>query len=36
VFAHVFDEDMEIVDRVQEGDVMRSIDAVPCPPPPRR
>ena len=36
VFANVFDEDMEIVDRVQEGDVMRSIDAIPCPVPPRR
>jgi len=36
VFAHVFDEDMEVVDRVQEGDVMRSIDSIPCPVPPRR
>jgi cyclophilin family peptidyl-prolyl cis-trans isomerase len=36
VFANVFDEDMEVVDRVQEGDVMRSIDAIPCPAVPRR
>jgi peptidyl-prolyl cis-trans isomerase B (cyclophilin B) len=36
VFAHVFGDDMEVVDRIQEGDVMRSIDSVPCGEPPRR
>jgi cyclophilin family peptidyl-prolyl cis-trans isomerase len=36
VFAHVFDDDMETVDRVQEGDVMRSIDSIPCGEPVRR
>ena len=36
VFAHVFAGDMDVVDRIQEGDVMRSIDSVPCGEPPRR
>jgi cyclophilin family peptidyl-prolyl cis-trans isomerase len=36
VFAHVFPDDMDAVDRIQEGDVMRSIDSVPCGDSPRR
>jgi len=30
IFARVFADDMDAVDRIQEGDVMRSIDAVTC------
>jgi cyclophilin family peptidyl-prolyl cis-trans isomerase len=30
IFAQVFADDMEAVDRIQEGDVMRSIETVPC------
>jgi len=30
VFATVFPEDMDVVDRIQEGDVIRSIDGTPC------
>jgi cyclophilin family peptidyl-prolyl cis-trans isomerase len=33
VFAHVFPEDMDRVDRIQEGAVMRSIAMTSCPPP---
>lgn len=33
VFAKVFAEDMSVVDRIQEGDVMRSIDPGKCPAP---
>jgi len=36
VFARVFGEDMDTVDRIQEGDVMRSIDITPCGDPVRR
>jgi cyclophilin family peptidyl-prolyl cis-trans isomerase/HEAT repeat protein len=36
VFARVFGEDMDAVDRIQEGDVMRSIDLTPCPNIPNR
>jgi cyclophilin family peptidyl-prolyl cis-trans isomerase len=32
VFASVLPEDMETVDRIQEGDVIRSIDMLACPP----
>jgi peptidyl-prolyl cis-trans isomerase B (cyclophilin B) len=35
VFAHVFAEDMDRVDRIQEGAVMRSIAMTSCPPPRR-
>ena len=35
VFAGVLPEDMDTVDRIQEGDVIRSIDSLPCPPPRR-
>jgi cyclophilin family peptidyl-prolyl cis-trans isomerase len=31
VFAHVFPDDMPVVDKIQEGDVMRSISLSKCP-----
>jgi cyclophilin family peptidyl-prolyl cis-trans isomerase len=31
VFATVFSQDMDVVDRIQEGDVMRSINLGKCP-----
>jgi cyclophilin family peptidyl-prolyl cis-trans isomerase len=34
-FATVIPEDMEYVDRIQEGDVMRSVVITPCPRPRR-
>ena len=36
VFASVLPEDMDTVDRIQEGDVIRSINITPCPVPVQR
>ena len=33
VFAHILDDDLPVIDKIQEGEVMRTINQTKCPPP---